>query len=299
MPVIHRPLHHTDLRRLAFVKFLYATAINQSRSPEITAAASLLTFHDAVEAFLLIAAERNGIKDPREFGKYWEEFDPVLKPEVLPQKQSLARLSKARVALKHHGNLPALADIESHRQAVTLFFTEATKLLFDIEFSQISMVEYVEPAEARTHLTSAQMLINVGDMSKASCEVITAFEVMVMNYVQSKGRDPFHFGSDMSFMSSFFMRIPTDERGDMGRFIDATRGAITSMQQAMRILALGLNYKKYTHFRSLLPSFDWSGNGTPLLQTTPERQGKLTNEYLHYCIDYVIECSIKLGEDGA
>jgi hypothetical protein len=52
------PKPSTELtRRLAFVRYLYDLAAEQSRKPEPMAMAAVLTWHDAVEMFLQIVAE--------------------------------------------------------------------------------------------------------------------------------------------------------------------------------------------------------------------------------------------------
>jgi hypothetical protein len=45
-------LEESIVRRLAFIKYLYAVAIEQSKRPEPLCSASILTFHDAIELFL-------------------------------------------------------------------------------------------------------------------------------------------------------------------------------------------------------------------------------------------------------
>jgi len=47
----------TIIKRLAFIKYLYKLAVDQSRRPEPLCSASILTFHDAVELFLQLASE--------------------------------------------------------------------------------------------------------------------------------------------------------------------------------------------------------------------------------------------------
>ncbi len=96
-------LHHTTLQRLSFAKYLYKLAIEQSRCPELQAASSDLTFHEAVEFFLQIATEYLNVgKDRLAFDQYWDALNPKIAGGALPQQQGMRRLNKAMVALKHH-----------------------------------------------------------------------------------------------------------------------------------------------------------------------------------------------------
>jgi hypothetical protein len=100
----------TDLtRRLAFVRYLHGFGVDQSHKPEPFAAVAVLTFHDACEMFLQIAAEHNGITFPKQrspdFLDYWPLFEQQAKLRVT-SKASMSRLNRARGNLKHGGVLP-------------------------------------------------------------------------------------------------------------------------------------------------------------------------------------------------
>jgi hypothetical protein len=49
------PLNPKTVSRLAFIRFLHHQGVQQSRLPEPQSSASVMTLHDAVEAFLLLA----------------------------------------------------------------------------------------------------------------------------------------------------------------------------------------------------------------------------------------------------
>jgi len=116
-------LDHTVVKRLAFTKYLYQTAVAQSRAPSPLSCASLLTMHDAVELFLQLASEHlNAGSGHPGFMDYWDILNKKLDPNELEQKESMRRLNKARVALKHHGTFPSDLDIEAFRASVTAFF---------------------------------------------------------------------------------------------------------------------------------------------------------------------------------
>jgi len=135
-----------NVRRLAFIKYLYQVAVEQSQRLEPLCSTSILTFHDAIELFLQLASEYLDVGKGRpSFMEYWEILASTSKlPEgVLIQKESMRRLNKARVALNHHGILPSKLGIEAFRASVTNFFEENTPLIFDIKFSEISLIELV------------------------------------------------------------------------------------------------------------------------------------------------------------
>src|SRR6266496_2832550 len=123
------PLDETEMRRLAFARYLFTLGVSQSKAAEPLAPASLLTFHDAVELYLQLASERLNVgKAQPNFMEYWDFINPKLAPEELPQKESMRRLNKARVALKHHGTFPSKLDVESFRATTASFFEDSCVL---------------------------------------------------------------------------------------------------------------------------------------------------------------------------
>ncbi|PNF84495.1 hypothetical protein CXK93_15475 [Stutzerimonas decontaminans] len=230
---------------------------------------------------------------------YWDFLSDAL-GEALPQKEAMRRLNKARVALKHSGTLPSRLDVEAFRAAAALFFQEATRLVFGVEFSEISMIEYVPSEEARNHLRKAEALKVNGELNSAAVEIAVAFEKMVDEYEADKGGlgtgSPFFFGENMTFLSSFHMRLDRREYPDMSRFVDSVNESIGAIQRAVKILALGLDYRKYSKFKLLTPHASRVMSGDYVVQQFAGRADELNEQYVGFCIDYVIECAIKLND---
>lgn len=82
------------IKRLAFIKYLYRVAVEQSQKSEPLCAASVLFFHDAVELFLQLASEHLDIgKEGLKFMEYWDLISKKLGIE-LSQKESMRRLNR-------------------------------------------------------------------------------------------------------------------------------------------------------------------------------------------------------------
>src|SRR6185369_12775789 len=109
-------------RRLAFVRHLQDLGVEQSHKPEPFAAVALLTFHDACEMYLQIAAEHNGVTFSKQkypnLLEYWGLFEQQKKLQVT-SKPAMVRFNDARNNLKHGGVHPAHYEIEGFRATVT------------------------------------------------------------------------------------------------------------------------------------------------------------------------------------
>lgn len=296
-------INHATIQRLSFVKYLHQSACEQSRSAELLAAASLLMFHDAVEMFLQISAEYldAGSNQPG-FMDYWHILSPKLGGKSLPQKESMRRLNKARVSLKHNGNLPSRLDTEAFRAAATNFFAEACPMIFGIPFEDLSLIEYVSNDDVREHLKRAEACSAGGDHSAATGEVAVAYEKLIAGYFEEKTteyfQNPFSFGPSVNLLSGSRLRIRDPELGGLKQYADSVQATLRRMQETIRILALGIDYKKYMRFKSNLPTVTQTmDNRYHVNRIIRSSDWKPTDrQYVDFCILFVVECAIRLDE---
>lgn len=292
-------LQHSVIRRLAFIRYLFQTAVQQSHAPAPLNASSILTAHDAVELFLQLASEHlnEGSGHPG-FMDYWGLLDKKLDPGELGQKESMRRLNKARVALKHHGTLPSNLDIEAFRASVTNFFEENTPLVFDLELHEVSLVEFVSPDNARALLLEASDLIDSDDPLAALDKIAVAYADMISDYEDRKrdrfGRSPFFFGRDLTFHSAFFMGLQNVDR-KLAQYVDYVKESIEAMQDAIKVLALGMDYRKYSKFKRLIPVVQKAQRGAVVQRMRGEDDSPSLDD-ARFCLDFVIESSLALAE---
>lgn len=289
-------IDETLVQRLAFVKYLYELAVTQSKQPEPLSSASVLTFHDSIEMFLLLSSEHLNIGSNKpNFMDYWDLLNQKLTTE-LTQKESMRRLNKARVALKHHGTMPSRLDIEAIRASATNFFNENCLTVFGFEFKNISMISLVDCSEARVILEEATDLIQNNQFTKALVQIAVAFHILIDDYeskqMDSFGRSPFFFGRSLNFESSFFMGIREDRK--LADFVDKVRESIMSMQSAIKIVSLGLDYRKYVKFRLLTPVVQKTIGGRYVSDINPNQE--YTQEHSEFCLKYVIESALRLQD---
>ena len=74
-------------------------------------------------------------KAKMEFLDYWSAIGKKLPGGEVGMKESMSRLNKARVGLKHSGIIPDKSMIEGFRSSVTSFFQESTPRFLKIRNS--------------------------------------------------------------------------------------------------------------------------------------------------------------------
>jgi hypothetical protein len=285
------------IQRLAFIRYLYTLASEQSAQPEPLSSASVLTFHDSIELFLQMASEHLNVGSARpDFMGYWDLINPKLNPNQLAQKESIRRLNKSRVSLKHHGTLPSKLDIESFRSIVTSFFEENTPLVFGVQFQSVSLVNLVTCDSARESLDQASELLNQAMLDDAMDKIAVAFSQLLDDYETRKegefGRSPFFFGT--SFSPFDFGTKITREDYQLNRTLKKMKENLTIMQSAIKILSLGLDYARYARFRLYTPSISRAADGSYHIFRSEKHQVSL--EECRFAFDFVIAGALRLQQ---
>lgn len=168
--------------------------------------------------------------------------------------------------------------------------------MFGIEFSNISLIGLVRNEKARKHLEEAEKMLKEGTIEDALDKIALAFTILVDDYESSKrdkfGRSPFFFGKSMHFLGSFFMHI----EGDLGRFVDGTKESIEALQKAVKVLSLGLDYRRYARFGLLTPYVLKTTGGYQIQRIQRGSRGIPCPEDVQFCIDFTIESALALQE---
>jgi hypothetical protein len=247
------------MQRLAFIRDLYSVGMEQSRQPEPLSTISILSWHDSVELFLHLAAERTNIelkgKERIEFNDYFGRINDRISPRRLDHQASMRRLNDVRVALKHRGVMTAKVAVEHLRADVTRFFQDNTPLIFNIPFDAVSLVDLVVYEATRLRLKSALEHLENGNTSEAAEQTSIAFAQLLLDHEQLArnryGGSPFWFIESSPFPSSFRHRTIADPEQD--NFNDQTTRSLGALQDVLRMVTMGVDYRRYAKFRHYMP----------------------------------------------
>jgi hypothetical protein len=299
------------VQRLSLIRFLHESAIEQSRQTGWRQATSILMFHDAVEMFLALSLEHKNIPNKNfHFREYWAELKKA--GTALTQEASLDRLNRVRVALKHHGVMPAPESIEEARVNTSDFFRENTHSMFDIAFEAISLSSVVQHETARGYLLAAEKLMYQRDTTdanyeEAAGEIAIALRILLADY-RGKTESP-HSGLmfGRSWSSSPLQLRSIEARGGVGiprdaadmleRFAQEVAESVSEIWSRLDIVALGLNYHRYRRFEVLSPSITWNREGRRYVRSsTTGRSVARTLEDCQFCLNFVIDAAVRLQE---
>ena len=294
-------------KRLSLIKYFYNLALNQSNQPAPQNSISVLMFHDCVELFLILAAEKVGatVKDKMYIMNYFNVINEKLEEEKLAHKVSIKRLNGARKAFKHEGILIEEGEIESLRITIKLFLEENIPLIFNINFDEISMIDLIENQNVKKILKNSQNLLINEKFREAIEHIAIAYKVLILDYEISKeivGRSIFDvLGWEFRFMNRFNLR------NDKRRIVEA----LENINDALKPLFFGIDYRKYVKFKTLTPdTIEFIGRypdaGIDLVEDYTEKftiiwfrerdKQEFKKENVQYCFDFIIETTLKLQE---
>ncbi|MFD4524230.1 hypothetical protein ACFWP7_09970 [Streptomyces sp. NPDC058470] len=284
----------------------------QAQQPQPLAATSVLSFHDAVELYLVLAGEHLQVNLPTQisFSQYWEKLTPGLPPNTqLPSKKAMERMNKLRVNLKHHGSVPSTTDITQVRADVLTFFTDATPLVFGGDFTRIDMIDLVNRQETVMFLQYAQTCVDKGDLLQAMAGLAIAFDELIDHYTEAgEGtyRPPFQFGQRLRNYRDESRRISGDrgvkKLSDLSAFVGFVKdisvqlASLTKVTQdirrAMQVTGLGIDYTRHAQFEVVTPEIlnYIDGHAEFLVE---EGHKALTADDYHFARLFVIESALQ------
>lgn len=286
------------IKRLAIIKQLFLQGVEQSSRTEGISSFSILSFHDSVEMFLKLYSEVKNEEESFSFPKYWSKF-----PE-LPHKEQMNSLSLRRRNLKHKGVFPSKLDIEHSKFSTRAFLQEATLLIDNIQFDKISLTDLVYSEKVRSFLKKAELEIANKNYEKVLKYVASSFKVLISVYEEKATgdyRSPFFFGDNFSFHNSFFMGLngndSLEEFRKIGEFVDKAGEAIEQIQSAIKMISLGIDYRKYVKFNYLTPHATLLRNGEVVCEMHMSKiKDSYSDEELEFLVNFVIESALKLQE---
>jgi hypothetical protein len=305
------------MNHLGFIRLLYLQGIEQTEKPYPLNLTCILTFHDAVELFLVLSCDHLGAPLPRRdpgFLEYWSILEPsetFADGVHLYGKPAMDKLNRHRNGLKHAGAMPGPGAVSESSASASRFFETNTNIVFGLNFDAIDMADLVPQPETRDKVKAAAQSEANGERAEAMGLLGEAFAELFEAHGGSGGRfSPYGFGGTVSnqpFLkieqlarhAASGARLPQDRSAaqHMGRQLDDHLNNVTTavgeLQRGMRVLALGMDFARYRRFAKLTPTISGSGPYRHAL-TTPGYSP--TEEDYNYCSEFVITVALRLAE---
>jgi hypothetical protein len=286
------PLQVTEdvAKRLAFIQYVFRLGEAQCSMPHPLSSAALLMFHDSVELFLVLVAERlNVLKKNMPFADYFAAIDRRIIPESLAEQGAMLRLNGARVNLKHYANPSPKDAVQAYRASTRGFLELNTTRIFGIHVDQVALSYLVDDSRTRQALVECEQQRAAGELSEASESVAIAL-VHLFRAFKMTSKTPFR-GTDISVGQG-------GQGRNLSRHLNEHRLAIADLERDVQLLMRGLDLRRLSAFYRLTPSAHVMADGSARFTSTSFTPPP-TPALIAFCYDFVIETALRLQAERA
>lgn len=292
---------------------MYGLALEQSRLPEAISYTSILLFHDAIDMFMQLAAEKKGIPKKEKEKLFLMEF--FARMPDLTQEASVKRINERRNNIKHGGMIPAKIEVEETAIVAKLFFEENTRAIFDTGFEEVSLLNMIDNQDVVQQLQMAEKEKQLGNFSLCTEAVAKAFYLLTFidKNDYNTTRYGYHFHRYIRPVDSSYRQISyafDNTRGSGSwnaaeSFDKYLQGALKTFNEnfekisiVLMIVSSGIDYRKYLKFAALTPEVGEvrGKDGATIICYGNQNKQMLDGERCRFLIDFVFECAIKLQQ---
>jgi hypothetical protein len=275
------------LKRIVRAKYVFGEAKQSLDKPnEMAGSISLLLMHDAVELLMIVVLDHLNVaaSDKREFMEFW----PLVKSTagtLPPDKGKMQAVNKARIALKHHGVMPDLKEIQETLPRVEGFFDNVLREYCDIDFMTVSLIDALTDFEVRELIKAARDKFIGGEKASAMAHLALAFakvqepEGQSLALLQPPPREELPQRLQGLDTSPFFVDLLTH---------------LELCTEHINALILGVDRMQWINFWIRTPQISWTHAGRPvLIHQSHDIYEALTETEFEESVDFLIDFGIR------
>jgi len=236
-------------QRLLLAKYQYTRGTDALRGGGLfDAGFAVSLFQDAVEMAVFSCGARYNAqpKDNAGFLEIWNATDAAAVAagkSALRMKPDMQALNKTRVNFKHYGARPDRKDAEAHRINCAEFLSFVAKEYFDVEFSTLSLVSFVQNDTERKALEDALEKLQAGEMLEALAKCVDAMELVL-----KRGADFYQHG-----LLVMFPQIESTTRSYIDRQVAHLRSYVSDIEGLVFSGLYGVAPMDFMFLQRILP----------------------------------------------
>lgn len=282
-----------NMKKLVLIKYLYTISEEQSHRLGASASFAILSFHDCVEMLLVLIARKKHKSEQDSFLQYWQAV------RDLPYKDKMSNLNKVRVSLKHHAIFPNPDEIACCREDAKLFLITCMDRYFNEDFDTLSLASLIAYDEVKEMIEEAEGYINDGSIYDALLKCKLAFITLLTTYESDKKqwfKSIFDIGEKID--DSYKSLLANNK--EIEPWFKKVTNTTNDIRNTLKIISLGIDYKKYAFFNFLTPHVQQAGSPLGEVSYIPESKmsfesGKYVKlEDCRFCVDFVVDSAMKL-----
>lgn len=254
----------------------------------------------------MAAADHFGLADSPQFMGYWKLLKPHLCGGSLPVEQGMKRLNNVRVELKHRGTQPSQQSIEDALTNTKTFLEMGTKLVFDVDYETVSMVDVIPQPEVKALAKNAEDQVQNGKIVVGMARLREAWEEL---FNEERPSGSIRRGSPLTFSNAALSRLRRKayqakrtlgyqpaahhDLGEVLMELGRLEQGIQPLQLGVRLAALAIDYGAFVRFDRLVPlreQYDDESTGwIAPAGYAPEQ------EEFEFCRQFVVTAALRLA----
>lgn len=282
------------IKRLVLIKYLYLIAKEQSKQFGTFSAFSILAFHDCVEMLLILIVQQKNGKIQNHFLEYWKEI------AGLPYKSNMENLNLVRKNLKHYALFPNKEEIDRCCDDVRIFLTDIIQNYFNTDFDELRLSSLITFDKVKEDVEKAETFMKENHFYESLEKSKTAFMKLLATYDSNKEQW-------RNSILNIGEKVSNDYRelekcyNDSNEWFEQTTQTINSVRDILKISALGIDYRRYSLFNFITPRVLEGCDSTGNIYVSERKEDfestrNVSIQDCQFCIDFVVECALKLQE---
>ena len=186
---------------------------------------------------------------------------------------------------------------------MTSFMEQNTPIQFGIDFKDVSISNLISFDIVREHIDKAESFYNDGNLYECLVNSKIAFLELLSSYENNK-KGKYSCDSLLNIgdhIGKDFQKLVGTNDNDGARWFKQVTDSTNQIREILKIIALGIDFKKYTYFEAITPTIQsWWKDGLITHEAWPknlfEERNHLRKIDCRFCIDFVIDSSLKLQE---
>jgi hypothetical protein len=159
------------------------------------------------------------------------------------------------------------------------------------------LISLVQCEDARNNLEKAANLLEKIDRKGAIEKIARAFSEIIFDYEDRKKTtfrpSPFFIGENLASESVALNQIDSQA---IWEILSSIMNSVGSMQNAFKIMALGIDFRRYTKFSLLTPLVIKTEKIETIFENKDYTSEPPSIEDCRFCLDFVVETAIILQE---
>lgn len=291
-PPVHIALNDEGHRRLVVLKQVYETALSQSAIGNTSMRMlATINFDFAIETLLKLALtsllpQRS---TPREFKPLMGEVDKALRDSGargLAHKDEILRMHELRNNVQHHAEYPSVEQVSRIRLHCDLFIHDTTRMVWDLDFDDIDLLDAIQTADVKAILTLARQELNQAEV--AYFQVIGyCWQALttLLNLVR-----PLVVGQPAQSLPGTMVLNPVQ----MLQEDDSLNRAVELTQETTLMLALGINTIDYFRYRNIVGSMSPMWGPRTVLRNVRSGNDQPSGEEVQFVYSFSVNAVLQI-----